>query len=682
MAGRLDALFGGPLERASRARRLRGLSLATLLIAVPALALAEAVDITADTTTGINLDAQPPGSTVRVFPNVSVSNAGTLMPNGTFSAFHATQPWTLTNEGTIDAALGNAITFNGGGAVINQSTITSGFNGVWFGAAGSVENAAGAEIHGGTSAVICAFFLGGCSEAVNVVNYGTITSDSADTVTLQGGGTVTNHAGGLIQAEGSNAVSIIFGTTREVVNSGTIRTNAPTAAAISINPGTVTNNAGGEIIGTFNGVWAHSGGAMTVVNHGLIEATAANFNFGIPGSAVELDAGGSITNTGIIRSSSTNNTDAAIYASGATTITNSGTIQSLTGGLAIQFDSNAANTLNLNTGSVLGGNVQGGSGTDNLVLMGTGTENIGRFLSFETLSMQGTNWTLDGTGTFSTSATVAAGRLDLDGVLTSPTLIVDAGALLGGTGSLLGNTLNSGTISPGNSIGTLTVSGDVTFSAGSFFDVEVSGTPALLSDFLDVGGAAHLDGNGTVRVFPEPGSYPPSYTYHILTAAGGVNGCFGDVVSTSAFFTPDLDCQPNDVFLTLTQNGTAFVDVAETPNQVATAEALQERGPAIRCSTPSWRSAPTRPAPPSTSSRARSTRRSAMRCAPTAAIRARRRSTASKQPSPRSPRENAMPMRGTSGPAASAASSRRPATATPRPCGRGPPGSSSAPTGC
>ena len=40
--------------------------------------------------------------------------------------------------------------------------------------------------------------------------------------------------------------------------------------------------------------------------------------------------------------------------------------------------------------------VQGGTGNDGLVLMGTGAEAISKFLSFQTLSMQGTSWNLTG----------------------------------------------------------------------------------------------------------------------------------------------------------------------------------------------------------------------------------------------------------------------------------------------
>jgi len=47
-------------------------------------------------------------------------------------------------------------------------------------------------------------------------------------------------------------------------------------------------------------------------------------------------------------------------------------------------------------------------------------------------------------------------------MLTSPTVTVNAGATLGGTGTIVGNVVNNGTVAPGNSIGTLNITGNYT----------------------------------------------------------------------------------------------------------------------------------------------------------------------------------------------------------------------------
>ena len=321
----------GPVRQVRVSRALRAVCycgvVGALLVPLRA-AVADDVEITSDVTTGVNLDSFS-GTTAKIFAGVTVSNANVAVP----AVSATTQAWTLTNDGTIGPTVfGDGVKFGLGGTVINSGSI-DGFNGIWLGQGpGTVNNLDGGTIHGSAGAVVCSF-IGSCGGAVDVTNAGDITSDGADAVALSAGGTVTNYAGGLIQSDGSNAVSILFGATREITNSGTILSTAATAAGVSIDGGKVTNNAGGEITGTFNGVWAHAaGGATTVINDGLIEATEADFDFGVPGSAIELDSGGTIANTGTIRSSSTNSTDAAIYSAGATTVTNSGTIASLTGG--------------------------------------------------------------------------------------------------------------------------------------------------------------------------------------------------------------------------------------------------------------------------------------------------------------------------------------------------------------
>ena len=80
---------------------------------------------------------------------------------------------------------------------------------------------------------------------------------------------------------------------------------------------------------------------------------------------------------------------------------------------------------------------------------------------------------------------------------------VESGAFLGGTG-IVGATqiAAGGTLSPGNSIGTLRWSGDLGFASGSFYRVEVSPRNA---DRTDVTGTASLA--GTVQAAFLPGTY-------------------------------------------------------------------------------------------------------------------------------------------------------------------------------
>ncbi|TCT44465.1 autotransporter outer membrane beta-barrel domain-containing protein [Martelella mediterranea] len=102
------------------------------------------------------------------------------------------------------------------------------------------------------------------------------------------------------------------------------------------------------------------------------------------------------------------------------------------------------------------------------------------------------------------------------------------------------------------------------------------------SDLIKVGGTANLA--GTVVVDTMDG-YKINYDYTILTAEGGFNGTqFTDNtpawnnVNNYAFVRPVISYDPTTVFLTVQRNDVAFASVAETPNQVAVANALETMG--------------------------------------------------------------------------------------------------------
>ncbi|MCT7378693.1 autotransporter domain-containing protein [Chelativorans salis] len=154
-------------------------------------------------------------------------------------------------------------------------------------------------------------------------------------------------------------------------------------------------------------------------------------------------------------------------------------------------------------------------------------------------------------------------------------LDVLAGGRLRGAGAV-GTTTMAGSVAPGNSIGTLTVSGDYTQAAGSTYEVEVDG--AGNSDLLDVSGTATLEG-GTVEVVPLP-DFTIDTSYTVLSAAGGVTGTFDDLALTSGsflFLSPELTYDGSNAYLTFHQ-AADFASVAETSNHAAAAQGVQSLG--------------------------------------------------------------------------------------------------------
>lgn len=156
-------------------------------------------------------------------------------------------------------------------------------------------------------------------------------------------------------------------------------------------------------------------------------------------------------------------------------------------------------------------------------------------------------------------------------------VLVNASARLEGVGSVGSLQLASGgVLAPGNSIGTFTVQGDAVFNSGSVFEVEAQANGQ--ADSLNVGGTAYLA--GTVRTLAANGAWQPETQFTILSADSGLAGTrFDNVTSNLVFLTPSLSYDANNVTLTLARNDTPLTDPAETPDEEAVAEEIDDGGP-------------------------------------------------------------------------------------------------------
>ncbi len=186
---------------------------------------------------------------------------------------------------------------------------------------------------------------------------------------------------------------------------------------------------------------------------------------------------------------------------------------------------------------------------------------------------------------------VDAGTLRVNQTINAANATIAGGARLDGTGTIIGNLTNNGTLAPGNSIGTLTVNGNYVQNAGSVLEIEFDASGNI--DLLAVTGSTTLTG-GILRFVSLGGAEGSGGTF--LTASGGVTGTFASVETVgaqlplavlyqtnSAIMAPSvLTARPstfNAQFLAAADSGFGFMDrISSAANGPQTGKRLWLQG--------------------------------------------------------------------------------------------------------
>jgi autotransporter-associated beta strand repeat len=140
---------------------------------------------------------------------------------------------------------------------------------------------------------------------------------------------------------------------------------------------------------------------------------------------------------------------------------------------------------------------------------------------------------------------------------------VAAGGALGGSGTIVGTVKNAGQLTPGNSIGTLTIVGDYVQEDSGHLLLEVD---TDRSDTFHVTGTMALDGK--VHMAFDPSDKMLNQTFTFATSAGNVQGQYDEVVDLSPFLTETLHYGPTFVAMSFARD---FRAPAFTRNQLAVA---------------------------------------------------------------------------------------------------------------
>ncbi|XHR28664.1 MAG: autotransporter domain-containing protein [Chthoniobacteraceae bacterium] len=411
--------------------------------------------------------------------NITIGGSGTLAFN---MAANAVSTPTINNSGIVESIGANTLTISG--------TIS--------GSGSFYQNGTGTTFLTGSNTYTGA----------TVVNAGTlwigdgVTGSVASTSALLVGASAT-----LVLASPSDTLW-----SHSIADNGTVVFQGPSASY------------------TYTGVVSGSGGIIKAGNNTLTVSTAQAYTGLTLVSAGTLVMGGDnlLVTQSQLQISAGATFDLGDYSQSLSGITGSGTV--LTG-------SDTILTVGANNGSSTFSGVISGSGT--LVKSGAGTFVIaGQEDATGGITVESGTLVVSGS-TVGDVSIESAGRLlvtgSLGGDVTDAGILVvngtvdgnvDVSGYLGGSGLIVGNVTNDAIVSPGNSPGTLTISGNYTQSSAGTLYIQIAS--ATVYDKLVVSGSAVLGGTLAVT-----SSKQLRTEYTILTADAGVSGSFASISADS-----------------------------------------------------------------------------------------------------------------------------------------------------
>ena len=341
--------------------------------------------------------------------------------------------------------------------------------------------------------------------ATDIVNSGTITGKASDLVASN----EIANSGSLIFNAASIGASKITGAGDVQVTADTTLTGNNTYTGTTLIDGADLTIAGQSNIGS---------GDVLFANNGLLVVTGAgSLDNNLLGNTATEDV--LVQNDAALTLNGTIGAAADFHKSGAGAMTLAMASNAYTGDTYVDAGTLIGNTGNIN-------NIVNGAAGTTVEFNDTTDADLNEINTLGTFVQSGSAKLNVESNAFSANvANINAGTFAANRALTANTLNVNTGARLQGNGNITGNVnVNTGaTIAPGNSIDTLTITGDLNLAAGSTTAMEINETPA--SDKLVVTGNTNIASGAILTVSNENGRYFDWKTFDIMEA-GNVAGTF------------------------------------------------------------------------------------------------------------------------------------------------------------
>jgi autotransporter-associated beta strand protein len=396
---------------------------------------------------------------------------------------------------------------------------------------------------------------------------------------MSGTGSLTKSGTGILTLTGANSYS--GGT---LVSAGRLTGNTASLQ------GAIVNNAAVEFAQSTAGAYAGamSGtGSLTKTGAGTLTLTGANSYTGgtlvsagrLTGNTASLQ--GAIVNNAAVEFAQSASGTYAGAMSGTGSLIKSGTgiltltgANSYTGGTLV-----SAGRLTGNTASLQGAIVNNAEVEFAQTSAGTYAGNMGGTGAF--YKSGAGSLALGGITSITGAANITAGRLNITGQLTAASVTVQNAATLSGNGVIGGNVTvqSGGSLAPGESAGTLSVVGNVSFLTGSNFGVEIDGRTynpaggAGSYDLLRISGVANLGGTIAPTLRSITGAATNNYLpligeSFLVLSAGTVTGNFSSVAQPSVGLPADsrFDAIYGGDFVRLVVTPSSFAALANAQN--------------------------------------------------------------------------------------------------------------------